>query len=76
MQFFNLKNQNLVQKFSSKIKIHCISEKFNSDASRFGGSGVENRGDLISEAIPNCGRDFSLCLNLPPLAGVLLRYYP
>jgi 1,4-alpha-glucan branching enzyme len=51
-------------------------EKFNSDASRFGGSGVENRGDLISEAIPNCGRDFSLCLNLPPLAGVFLRYYP
>lgn len=51
-------------------------EKFNSDASRFGGSGIENTGDLESETVPDCGRDHSLSLNLPPLAGVILQYAP
>jgi len=49
------------------------NEVFNSDSERFGGSGVENHGDLLAESIPLCGRDYSLSLTLPPLAGVVLR---
>jgi len=50
------------------------NELFNSDAERYCGSGVHNPGDIHSEAIPFHGRENSLCLRLPPLAGVVLRY--
>jgi len=49
-------------------------EIFNSDTGRFGGSGLENRGDLNAESVPLSGRQHSLCLTLPPLAGVILHY--
>jgi len=49
-------------------------EIFNSDAGAFGGSGIENLSELHSETVPCCGRENSLCLTLPPLAGVVLRY--
>ena len=49
-------------------------EIFNSDATRYGGSGVENQGALQTEAVPYHGRGHSLCVTLPPLGGVVLRY--
>jgi 1,4-alpha-glucan branching enzyme len=49
-------------------------EVFNSDSQNYGGSGVENRGDLNSEHVPFNGREHSLRLTLPPLGGVILRF--
>jgi 1,4-alpha-glucan branching enzyme len=49
-------------------------EIFNSDAPAYGGSGVENRGDLHSENFPWNGREHSLRFTLPPLGGVVLRF--
>jgi 1,4-alpha-glucan branching enzyme len=51
----------------------CL-EIFNSDAGKFGGSGVVNHAELKAEAVPLCGRESSLCLTLPPLGGVILLY--
>ncbi len=48
-------------------------EIFNSDDESFKGSGMGNKDELESEAIPYWGREHSLCLTLPPLAGVVLR---
>ena len=48
-------------------------EVFNSDAVRFGGSGVENRGELRTEDVPWHDREQSLVLSIPPLATVYLR---
>ena len=47
-------------------------ELFNSDDERFGGSDVLNRGVLQAEPAPFHGREFSLCITLPPLSGVIL----
>ncbi len=49
-------------------------EIFNSDSVRFGGTGVENSRELHTEPVSHSGREHSLCLTLPPLAGVVLRY--
>ncbi len=49
-------------------------EVFNSDSQNYGGSGVENRGDLHSEHVPFHGREHSLQFTLPPLGGVILRF--
>jgi 1,4-alpha-glucan branching enzyme len=48
------------------------AEIFNSDASRYGGSGVGNRGRMLPEALPWHGRGQSLSLTLPPLATIYL----
>lgn len=48
-------------------------EIFNSDDESFKGSGMGNKDELESEAISYWGREHSLCLTLPPLAGVVLR---
>ncbi len=47
-------------------------EVFNSDAASYLGSDMLNRGPLHSEAIPMHGREHSLRVTLPPLAGVVL----
>jgi 1,4-alpha-glucan branching enzyme len=47
-------------------------EVFNSDAGSYLGSDLLNREPLHSEAIPMQGREHSLRLTLPPLAGVVL----
>jgi 1,4-alpha-glucan branching enzyme len=44
-----------------------------SDASQFGGSGVERPEGVTASAEPSDGRDHSLVLTLPPLGAVLLR---
>ena len=49
-------------------------EIFNSDAAAFGGSGIENQAELHAEPVPQSGRENSLCVTLPPLAGVILQY--
>jgi 1,4-alpha-glucan branching enzyme len=49
-------------------------EIFNSDAECFGGSGLENQGELHTEAVPYLAREHSLCLTLPPLGGIVLLY--
>ena len=49
------------------------SELFNSDAAEFGGSGVVNEGKLKCEDEPWNGRDQSVVVRVPPLAGVVLK---
>jgi 1,4-alpha-glucan branching enzyme len=45
----------------------------NSDAVRFGGSGVENPEIIEAQPVPAHGRDHSLELTLPPLAAIILK---
>ena len=48
-------------------------ERLNSDASTYGGSGIGNLGTVISEQLSAHGREYSLSLNLPPLAALILQ---
>ena len=48
-------------------------EVFNTDDPRYGGSGVYNGGQLISEDVPWNGRKDSLVLRVPPLGGIILK---
>jgi 1,4-alpha-glucan branching enzyme len=48
-------------------------EVFNSDDSRFGGSGVLNGGVLHTSPVKIHGRDYSVSLNLPPLAVSIIK---
>jgi len=49
------------------------SELFNSDAGRYGGSGLLNREHIETEPEPFGGRGESFVITLPPLGGVILR---
>ncbi|MFW5723900.1 MAG: alpha amylase C-terminal domain-containing protein, partial [Halochromatium sp.] len=52
----------------------AYQEIFNSDASAFGGSGVDNgNAPLRTEPVPWMNHDQSLLLTLPPLAGIVLK---
>jgi len=48
-------------------------EAFNSDALSFGGSGLRNADPVKTEPIPWHGKQHSINLKIPPLAGVILR---
>jgi 1,4-alpha-glucan branching enzyme len=48
-------------------------ELLNTDAARFGGSGMGNAGGLMSEPEPSHGRDHSICVTLPPLGIVVFK---
>jgi 1,4-alpha-glucan branching enzyme len=50
-----------------------LVEIFNSDAEVFGGSGVTNSGKLTIENSPYDGRDYSIELDLAPLAVMVFR---
>ncbi|WP_296682343.1 1,4-alpha-glucan branching protein GlgB [Flavobacterium sp.] len=50
-----------------------LVEIFNSDAEVFGGSGVANSGKLTIENSPYDGRDYSIELDLAPLAVMVFR---
>jgi 1,4-alpha-glucan branching enzyme len=50
-----------------------LVEIFNSDAEIFGGSGVTNSTKLAIENSPYDGRDYSIELNLAPLAVMVFR---
>ncbi|MDG2433569.1 1,4-alpha-glucan branching protein GlgB [Flavobacterium sp.] len=51
-----------------------LQEIFNSDAKSYEGSNVENGKKLKAAASPYDGRDFSIALELPPLAVIVLKY--
>ncbi len=46
---------------------------FNADSSYYGGGNVGITGIVQSETIPHMGRQWSIQLPLPPLAGIILR---
>ncbi|MEN9980691.1 MAG: hypothetical protein RL542_478 [Bacteroidota bacterium] len=50
-----------------------LVEIFNSDAEIYGGSGVANLGKLTIENSPYDGRDYSVALDLAPLAVMVFR---
>jgi 1,4-alpha-glucan branching enzyme len=50
-------------------------EILNTDATRYGGSGMHN-GELHAEPAPLHGRDQSLSLTVPPLATIMLKLEP
>ncbi|MGD8689060.1 MAG: 1,4-alpha-glucan branching protein GlgB [Gammaproteobacteria bacterium] len=47
-------------------------ECFNSDAALYGGSNLGNLGEVEAEPVAWMGREWSLTLTLPPLAGLIL----
>lgn len=49
------------------------TERLNSDSGYYGGSDLGNQGRLQAEQVPWDGRPFSLCVTLPPLAGIILQ---
>ncbi len=49
------------------------AEKFNSDATEFGGSGVVNEGRMRCEDVAWNGREQSVILRVPPLAGIVIK---
>ena len=51
-------------------------EVLNTDAANYGGSNVGNLGGQIASSQPAQGRAHSLCLTLPPLAAVFLKWKP
>ncbi len=48
-------------------------EVLNSDSGHYGGSNIGNAGGVAAEATPWMGRAYSVQLDLPPLAAVVLR---
>jgi 1,4-alpha-glucan branching enzyme len=46
-------------------------ERLNTDAQDYGGAGIGNFGAVEADAQPMHGHQYSLCLNLPPLAAVI-----
>jgi 1,4-alpha-glucan branching enzyme len=52
------------------------SELFNSDSSYFGGSNVGNGGGAEAEPWPDHGQPYSVLLDLPPLAVIILKPEP
>jgi 1,4-alpha-glucan branching enzyme len=50
------------------------TELFNSDSALYGGSNVGNDGISVASDHPWMGRDYSLTLSLPPLAGIILQH--
>ncbi|MBI4405700.1 MAG: 1,4-alpha-glucan branching protein GlgB [Deltaproteobacteria bacterium] len=48
-------------------------EIFNSDQTKYGGSGVENPWDIIAVDVPTHGRQHSIEITLPPLGCVFLK---
>ncbi len=51
----------------------AYTEALNTDATRYGGSGVVNGGEITVESTPASGREYSLSITLPPLAAVVLK---
>jgi 1,4-alpha-glucan branching enzyme len=51
-------------------------EVLNTDASHYGGSNVGNIGGQDAANDPRQGRPYSLCLTLPPLSALFLKWTP
>ena len=54
-------------------KSGIYEEIFNSDDPAFGGSGVANVGRIESEDVPWNGREDSIVVRVPPLAGLVFK---
>lgn len=70
-------NATPVPRFSYRVGVPLSGfyhEVLNTDAEAYGGSNIGNYGGFHSEAIAWQGRDFSLNLNLPPLATIGLKW--
>lgn len=52
----------------------CYSERLNTDADSYGGSGAGNYGEVHSDPIGTHGHDNSLKLTLPPLSALILTF--
>lgn len=50
-----------------------LTEIFNSDLKKYGGSNVKNSKNLVIESFPYGGRDYSVEVTLPPLSAVVLK---
>ena len=50
------------------------AEVLNTDSAHYGGSNLGNGGGVRSEPVPWHGQSHSICLTLPPLAAVWLRF--
>jgi 1,4-alpha-glucan branching enzyme len=48
-------------------------EIFNSDNSKYGGSGVLNQGLLVTKPVKYHGKDYSFTLTLPPLSVIVIK---
>lgn len=48
-------------------------EVFNSDATRYGGGGIANPGKLKALRLTNGTQGYALCVDLPPMSGLILR---
>ncbi len=51
-------------------------EVFNSDDTRFGGSGRVNAGPLEAEKVPMHGKKWSVVVRTPPIGGLVLKRLP
>ncbi|MBX9888766.1 MAG: 1,4-alpha-glucan branching protein GlgB [Flavobacteriaceae bacterium] len=51
-----------------------LKEIFNSDSKKYEGSDISNKGKLSIDSSPYDGRDYSIELQLPPLAVVVLKF--
>ena len=49
-------------------------EIFNSDSDEFGGSNHCNKDKMQAESVPWHGKDYSICINVPPLGGALFKF--
>ena len=47
---------------------------FNSDLEEFGGSGVKNEGELLTQEVAWHNRGQSIEVRIPPLATIYLKY--
>ncbi|MBE6949002.1 MAG: 1,4-alpha-glucan branching protein GlgB [Ruminococcaceae bacterium] len=59
-----------------RIGVPCMGtykEIINSNAVKYGGSGLVNDGILTAEEIPMHGQPYSIELSLPPLSGTLIK---
>ncbi len=50
-------------------------EVFNSDSTYYAGTNTGSCGEVVAEKISAHGRDYSVCINLPPLAGVVFKKF-
>jgi 1,4-alpha-glucan branching enzyme len=50
-----------------------FEERINTDAGVYGGGNAGNAGEVRAEQVTSHGRDWSLCLTVPPLSTLILE---
>ncbi|MDO4165793.1 MAG: 1,4-alpha-glucan branching protein GlgB [Eubacteriales bacterium] len=66
-----------VQRDDFRVGVPCAGKYqkiLSSDEERFGGTGVKNRKSVTAEKVTHDGRDYSICMNLPPLSVTIYRF--